>query len=437
MKIRILSESRKKAKQFLKQKGVSGAVAKGLIQVASKMLGDSEESLKMISWFIVRYLISDPLGINKAKIVQEVGSLEQVPAIISLFQENVSKGKVPKDINSYNSLLDILEANRKAEEKETRSEKSKRISEDFLVLYKNDWLTAGVALTHEASCKYGAGTKWCVAQRDEDGYFKNYNEVGEKVVFLFFEDLKGIPRKFGVATEYKDEGEITLNGVFDEQDEDIEKEGGIGVTFKKLIGVTKALELQKAFVVIGRKLYERERTFIQNRKNFYDDIAKIKGFYKTQRGSNLPMTISKHFITSDYISLAIQDLLSDATLKQADKFHLDNEARLDFEQKLFLSEEEGKVLLKTLFPSVLSLDDFYLKLDSEADIYPKDDFRTSLFVLEISLKNTFKRAVSLEEIKKAFEQILEIYNKLENTTPEEFVSVLTRTLPRYKPYFNV
>ena len=50
--------------------------------------------------------------------------------------------------------------------------------EDAERVYESDRYVVMVPETKEASCYYGAGTKWCTAQTDRD-YFTNYKKSGE------------------------------------------------------------------------------------------------------------------------------------------------------------------------------------------------------------------------------------------------------------------
>jgi hypothetical protein len=41
------------------------------------------------------------------------------------------------------------------------------------------------ANTHEASCKYGAGSKWCTTARDTDSYWNRHNQTGTEFFWIF------------------------------------------------------------------------------------------------------------------------------------------------------------------------------------------------------------------------------------------------------------
>lgn len=88
-----------------------------------------------------------------------------------------------KDIYSYESNQDIIEAVKTAKEKVTRSEVKKKETE---VLYEDErWLVI-FPLTTRSSNLYGKATKWCVASEDHNygRYFKQYTENGVLVYVI-------------------------------------------------------------------------------------------------------------------------------------------------------------------------------------------------------------------------------------------------------------
>lgn len=93
-----------------------------------------------------------------------------------------------KDIYSYESNQDIIEAVKEAKEKVTRSEVKKKETE---VLYEDDrWLVI-YPLSRRSSNLYGKGTKWCVSSENENysKYFKQYTDNG-CLVFVIDKSVK-------------------------------------------------------------------------------------------------------------------------------------------------------------------------------------------------------------------------------------------------------
>jgi hypothetical protein len=48
--------------------------------------------------------------------------------------------------------------------------------DEYEKLFEDKTILALKPLTHQASCKYGAGTRWCVTMRDTDTWWKNYTK---------------------------------------------------------------------------------------------------------------------------------------------------------------------------------------------------------------------------------------------------------------------
>ncbi|MHA2039544.1 MAG: hypothetical protein ACW98X_24245 [Promethearchaeota archaeon] len=88
-----------------------------------------------------------------------------------------------KDIYTYESNQDIIEAVKTAKEKITRSEVKKKETE---VLFEdNRWLVV-YPLSVRSSNLYGKGTKWCVSSEDNNygKYYKQYTENGSLVFVI-------------------------------------------------------------------------------------------------------------------------------------------------------------------------------------------------------------------------------------------------------------
>lgn len=89
-----------------------------------------------------------------------------------------------KDIYSYDSNADIIEAVKLAKEKVTRSEVKKNETE---VLFEDDrWLVL-YPLTSRSSNMYGKSTKWCVAG-DDQNFKKYFNQHTENGVLVYLID---------------------------------------------------------------------------------------------------------------------------------------------------------------------------------------------------------------------------------------------------------
>jgi hypothetical protein len=88
----------------------------------------------------------------------------------------------PKDINSYNintlgyltQALSMI-ASKREKEREAKKEAEKIFEDGDVIAVK--------ALTHNASCYYGSGTRWCTAGQQPD-YFNKYTKDGQLIYFI-------------------------------------------------------------------------------------------------------------------------------------------------------------------------------------------------------------------------------------------------------------
>jgi hypothetical protein len=89
------------------------------------------------------------------------------------YQNKLSK----KDFAQYSSYEELVgDLNRiKQDAKSTDATKLYEDSE-LLVLAANTW---------EASCKYGAGSKWCTTAKDSDSYWNRHNQTGTEFFWIF------------------------------------------------------------------------------------------------------------------------------------------------------------------------------------------------------------------------------------------------------------
>jgi len=122
-----------------------------------------------------------------------------------------------KDINQYRTLADVITVLTPIRQKAEQDKVKKAQEEGVKKLYEDeDWLLL-TPLTHQASCRYGANTQWCVASRDTSAHFKNYTEDGT-LVFLIH---KKSNHKFAFWTDNDEHYTEIYNPIDDEISSDV------------------------------------------------------------------------------------------------------------------------------------------------------------------------------------------------------------------------
>ena len=89
------------------------------------------------------------------------------------YQKQLSK----KDFAQYTSYEEL--------KKDIDRVKEVSKSTDITKFYEDKDLLVIAANTWEASCKYGAGSKWCTTARDNSSYYRRHNETGTEFFWIF------------------------------------------------------------------------------------------------------------------------------------------------------------------------------------------------------------------------------------------------------------
>ena len=118
------------------------------------------------------------------------------------FQKNLEQ----KDINQYNTLKDISDAIENHENKVRRDVKKINGAD---IIYEDDRFTVISPKTHDASCYYGAGSKWCTAAKSSETHFQTYNRDG-KLFYFLDKKAKSGSRFYKVALLQKFDGNQTF-----------------------------------------------------------------------------------------------------------------------------------------------------------------------------------------------------------------------------------
>lgn len=89
------------------------------------------------------------------------------------YQKKLSK----KDFAQYSSYEELRRDINKIKSEERITDATKIYEDnDLLVLAANTW---------EASCKYGAGSKWCTTAKDDPSYWQRHNQTGTEFFWIF------------------------------------------------------------------------------------------------------------------------------------------------------------------------------------------------------------------------------------------------------------
>jgi hypothetical protein len=125
---------------------------------------------KYADWYLKQYYA----------IGSEIDRIEDGDEYLTKF-DKYSKNLEKKDINQYKTFKELTSTIEEYEGKR----KPKVDDSESVKLVDNDELSVVKPLTHQSSCKYGSGTKWCTTHQDSK-YFDDYTTKGN----LYYIHLK-------------------------------------------------------------------------------------------------------------------------------------------------------------------------------------------------------------------------------------------------------
>jgi hypothetical protein len=213
-----------------------------MIKVFKKRMVDFEKDLSQVEgglygsrYEYVNGKMSDVSGTEKFIMTWVIDQFRaENIEILKEFSEVLDKGLVDQnDISKYENFEDITNQLSVARTKDLLKKSRKEIS----VVYEDDEIMMLKPLSFEASLKYGAGTKWCTAMKNEPEYFYRYSKNG----ILIYLINKETGRKFGCHSERFDNNRVQI---FNEIDQVIDS-FHMGLPYEKLTILMDLMDSEK------------------------------------------------------------------------------------------------------------------------------------------------------------------------------------------------
>jgi hypothetical protein len=168
-----------------------------------------------------------------------------------------------KDINQYESLGELALVVKNY----TSKSQERKIDSDAKKIYEDGRILIVKPLSHKASCKYGAGTKWCTTQ-DSPGYYDKYTTGNQGLYYIIMKDFD-IKNKFYKIALHK--GNYNVDTWYDAEDT-----------------VMPPREVEILKVLLGKKAYKLiEDDFRENKNQELKEFFNIKNNHRVEVINNL------------------------------------------------------------------------------------------------------------------------------------------------------
>lgn len=197
----------------------------------SKIVDSDPSSTKKYSEWTIKQVI-DFMKINDGASLPDV--ITQITDLINIFHDlsltitdkDIDLAKklhsgindtyikgAPKDIHRYKSYWELQTVLSAMDKKKKDRELEREAIKDTDKLYEDSRFLVVRPYSHDASCYYGANTKWCTASKDNRSYFNRYGDSG---VLVYVIDKQSSDETLGkMAININENGNIWI---YDQKD---------------------------------------------------------------------------------------------------------------------------------------------------------------------------------------------------------------------------
>jgi len=175
-----------------------------------------------------------------------------------------------KDIYLYDEISDIQDAIDAHENKVRRDVKE---LDGAKQIYEDERFVVVTPETHDASCYYGAGTKWCTASKQGSSHFDTYNRDG-KLFYIIDKTAKSQDRFYKVALLQKYHGEQTF---FDAPDNVFSK--------KWILGTPEWEKINSKIQEYLKDNFSRELKIFKDKESARMEMNRIRAQQQMQRNA--------------------------------------------------------------------------------------------------------------------------------------------------------
>ena len=147
--------------------------------------------------------------------------VERLGEAISYYDLNKDRFQI-REIKNYPTVYDFMDDVNEKKNTLSKKEEKKIQKSGSVEVFSNDDVTVIKPITYEASCYYGAGTKWCTASRDTSTHFLNYSKRGN-LYYVFLNRYKSDNRFYKVAIQTFFDSDFNASIYWDATDEPMTK----------------------------------------------------------------------------------------------------------------------------------------------------------------------------------------------------------------------
>jgi hypothetical protein len=302
----------------------------------------------------LEWMVKTALGKNQD---DNIPMADDIARTVNDFHRNLTRIQ-QKDINNYKSLNDL----KSVVEDALVKEKEKRVSKEAAKIYEKGGVVIYAPFTVEASCKYGAGSKWCIAgtggPNGLNTYFDSYSEHSNFYFFINNNLIGKDDRNYKYALQWRFDGDQEDLTWWDAKD-DSHRETPDWVT-PEMMSAVRSFNPSHT----KKKLETKIISFIEDPN--YENYLKFKNYLTPeQKISSINKIISKGNLNSRAFGILASDLNDKQKMDFITNYVKGTVNANDYKQMQEHLTESQKMILVQYNPSILNNIDIMTELNQE------------------------------------------------------------------------
>ena len=367
---------------------------------------DPSGNNKYLEWMVKQYIDN---GVTIHRIVDSVRG----------FHEQVKRIK-NKDINYYKTIAELKAA---VDEAKTKEEE-KKIAKQAKKVYEDDTIVVYAPFTVQASCKYGAGSKWCIAGNTSGSYNTYFDSYSSHSNFYFLINkkmsAKSNPVDYKYALQWRFDGSGRDMTWWDAQDHS-HYEPPSWVT-PEVMSAIKSFDPQHKKIKLGAQA-----------KAFLDD-PQLKDYTKfsdiitpEQKTMVINKIIERGSLNSNTFTILSADLTDEQKMKFITEYVKGNVSSSDYLKMVDNLNDEQTLTLLKFNPSILN--NYEIMKDINQKFSDEDKYNLAKSMDSKEIHNTdskvlFRKwSMTEEDRKKHAEKSFYVYLSSPNSDIEKLVKV--------------
>lgn len=128
-----------------------------------------------------------------------VGLIQMLMPNLRFFHQNKDRFE-NRQIRNYHNFSEFMDVTSNLMNTPSKKQEKKSLKSGSVNIYNSDDVSVVKPMTHESSCYYGSGTKWCTSSKTSSTHFDRYSKMGN-LYYVFLKRYENNNKYYKVAIQ--------------------------------------------------------------------------------------------------------------------------------------------------------------------------------------------------------------------------------------------